>query len=128
MSTFVLKRKTFSDDSTGKKLALGAAGTLGTGAALFAGAKSGKLGNTAMFKANKAWGNLGARLSKSGIKSGEKMMISGAQGMGKARGNILADQLKNKGVDAAQIQVRQTRVENAVGSNQLNKLINKASK
>ena len=37
MSTFVLKRKTFSDDSTGKKLALGAAGTLGTGAALFAG-------------------------------------------------------------------------------------------
>jgi hypothetical protein len=56
------------------------------------------------------------------------MMISGAQGMGKARGNILADQLKNKGVDAAQIQVRQSRVENAVGNNQLNKLINKASK
>jgi hypothetical protein len=128
MSTFVLKRKTFSDDSTGKKIAAGTLGALGTGAALFAGAKSGKLGNTAMFKANKAWGNLGARLSKSGIKSGEKMMISGAQGIGKARGNILADQLKNKGVDAAQIQVRQTRVENAVGSNQLNKLINKASK
>ena len=86
MSTFVLKRKTFSEEgmSTSKKVALGTLGTLGTGAALFAGAKIGKLGGAAQMGANRLWG-------KGGQLLGNQKMVNSArtgytQGMAKEMG------------------------------------------
>ena len=84
MSTFVLKRKTFSDEkegmSTGKKLALGTAGTLATAGLAFAGAKTGKLGVGLQKSANKAWASGGQLLGN------QKMVNSGKTGFTKAIG------------------------------------------
>ena len=80
-----------------------------------------------MLKANRTWGNLGSTLSRNGAKGvGENMMLSGAQGMGKAKGNILAERLGNKGVDSATIQARRQVAETRVGNSQLNKFLAKA--
>ena len=82
MSTFILKRKSFSKEgiSTGKKVALGTLGALGTGAALFAGAKTGKLGVGLQKSANKAWASGGQLLGN------QKMVNSGKTGFTKAIG------------------------------------------
>jgi len=82
MGTFILKRKTFSEEgiSTSKKAALGALGALGTGAALFAGAKTGKLGVGLQKSANKAWASGGQLLGN------QKMVNSGKTGFTKAIG------------------------------------------
>lgn len=74
MGTFVLKRKTFSEDkkgvSTSKKLALGAAGTLGAAGLAFAGARRGMLGQSLKLKSNNLLNSVG---SKVGGSIGSKM-------------------------------------------------------
>ena len=82
MSTFVLKRKTFSEEgmSTGKKLALGALGAAGLAAGGFAAAKGGAFGVNAMKSANKVWAQ-GGQLLKN-----QKMVNSGKTGFTKAIG------------------------------------------
>lgn len=100
MATYRLKRKTYSDEngmSTRKKAAIGALGTIGTGAALFAGAKTGKLGAGLQKSANAAWGNVGARLSKAGLTgTGGKMMTSGSKGISEAQTSIAKKKLAGK--------------------------------
>lgn len=69
MGTFILKRKTFSDDkkgmSTSKKIALGTAGTIGTGALAFAGARRGVFGQSLKLKSNNLLSSVGSRIGGS---------------------------------------------------------------
>jgi hypothetical protein len=130
MSTFILKRKTYSDEnggmSTGKKIALGTAGTIGAGALAFGAAKGGFMGNNMMLKANKAWGNTGVRLSNLGAtRMGHSMIESGAKGVGKAKGNILADKLANNNVSKDIITTRQNKLQGNAEMRQLNQWMNK---
>jgi len=83
MSTFVLKRKTFSEDkkegmSTGKKLATGA---LAAGA-LFAGAKSGLAGKSLQNSANMLQGRVGNMIHNSGMN----LMKNAQEGLAKNSG------------------------------------------
>jgi len=122
MSTFVLKRKTFSEDkkgmSTGKKLALGTAGTLATAGLAFAGAKTGKLGAGLQKSANAAWGNVGAHLSKAGAKGiGGNMMKSGAEGVEKAQVDIAKKKLAGKSNYAIQSAGGSESIANKSGQN-----------
>ena len=83
MSTFVLKRKTFSEDkkegmSTGKKLATGA---LAAGA-LFAGAKSGLAGKGLQNSANMLQGRVGNLMHNGGMN----LMKNAQEGLAKNSG------------------------------------------
>ncbi len=118
MGTFVLKRKTFSENGTGKKVAASTLGTLGAGAALFAGAKTGKLGAGLQKSANAAWGNVGARLSKAGAKGiGGNMMKSGAEGVEKAQIDIAKKKLAGKSNYAIQSAGGSESIANKSGQN-----------
>ena len=81
-STFILKRKTYSDEQKsgwGKKLAIGATvGTLGA-AAGFMGAKTGMLGNRAQLWANRRVMDAGRMFGKDN-SFGKKLVESGKQG------------------------------------------------
>lgn len=66
-----LKRKTYSDDegmSTGKKVALGIAGTAATAGAAFLGAKKGVFGANAVRQANMLQGKAGLMMNNAGMK------------------------------------------------------------
>ena len=79
MSTFILKRKTFSDEKEGmglgKKLALGAGAAAGT----FVLAKKGLAGKGLQNSANMLQGRVGRMVNNSGIK----MMQNAQEGLAK---------------------------------------------
>jgi hypothetical protein len=79
MSTFVLKRKTFSEDGTGKKVALGTIGTLGAAGLAFAGAKSGLAGKSLQNSANMLQGRVGNMMHNGGMN----LMKNAQEGLAK---------------------------------------------
>ncbi len=117
-STFILKRKTFSDpqqqknSSFGKKLAIGAGTVAGT-AGLFLGARKGVMGNQIMKSANNLYGRAGGYLSRNGATNIGNKMMTGArkdylkatqstmEEAAKAKGKTLADGVANKKATAA---------------------------
>ena len=127
-ATITLKRKYYSDDgggmSTAAKLGLGLAATAGGVLA----AKNGAFGAKAMRSVNKAWGQMGSFAARNGAKGiGENMMLSGAQGMGKAQNKIVTQALQKRGgMDATTIAAKANKAENAVGNAQLNKFMKNA--
>lgn len=85
-STFRLKRKTFSDEKSsgwGKKLAIGAAGTLAATAGAFYGAKKGMFGNNAQLWANRKVMQVGRSFGKDS-NFGQKIVNSGKEGVNQA--------------------------------------------
>ena len=109
-STFILKRKTFSDNENkgsgiGKKLAIGA-GALAATAGAFYGAKRGVFGAGAQKWAGKTWGQAGKLLGS------DKMMQSGAksygQGAAKAQQANINAKLQAKGKKAIEFTKEQT--------------------
>lgn len=108
MSKFVLKRKTYSDEnggmSTGKKIALGAAGTLGAGALAFGLAKGGHLGTGLQKSANKAWASGGQ------LFGSQSMVKSGRTGYTKAIG-------KEGDLNARQMVIARQNITNAANNN-----------
>lgn len=117
----ILRQKAYAENegmSTGKKVALGTLGALGTAGLAFAGAKRGMLGNKAMLQANKAWGTAGAYLSKAGAsKIGGGMMKSGSLGINRAQTGIATKKLAGKSNYAIQSAGGTEAVANKAGQN-----------
>lgn len=104
-STFVLKRKTFAEDQNqqkkgsglGKKLAIGA-GTIGTAALSFYGARKGAFGNNIMKSANNLYGRAGGWLSRNGATNmGNSMMKGASKDYEKATTELLKKNAKDMG-------------------------------
>lgn len=87
MSTFRLKRKTFSDQPGEKKSGLGKKLLIGAGiaAAGFAGAKTGMLGAGAQKWAGSTYGKVGKMIGSEG------MMLSGAKSYGQGAAKQIAN-------------------------------------
>lgn len=138
-STFVLKRKTFDDSqqpqqksSLGKKIAIGAAGTLATAGTLAFGAKKGMFGAKAQMGINRRLGQMGSSISKYGQKHnikalqnlGDNTMSSAAVDYGKGYTKNVANTFKTSNpVNLTQeaIETKANALGQKAGERQLNK-------